>query len=129
MQKQFWDVWLTTINFVLFLASMTMLMVAASIIEARAHTHNGMVFDSFCCNGNSENGDCQEIPASAVTINSATGMVTVKLKPGDHPLVTVPREYQMRYADTRRSTNGLTYACLYPHPAILRCLYLPPEAF
>lgn len=97
---------------------------------ALAHTHNGMVFDSYCCNGNSENGDCQEIPASAVTIDSSTGLVHVTLKPGDHPLVKLTTyKYTMKYSETRRSTNGLYYACLYPHPSILRCLYLPPESF
>lgn len=56
MQKQFWDVTLTTINFVLFLASMAMLMVAASIIEARAHEATASVqYPLICCS----NRDCR----------------------------------------------------------------------
>lgn len=108
------------------------LTLAASLMvpkPARAHDHNGMVFDSWCCNGDDENGDCHEIPSSAVSIDYSTGIVHVKLKSGDHPLVDIPRAYSKKLSDTRRSTNGLHYACLHPHPAILRCLYLPPEAF
>lgn len=99
---------------------------AAMLGPAWAHTTpTGMSFATWCCNGR----DCQEIPKSAVEIDTQTGIVKVTLKPGDHPTVTQPHEYEFKYSEVRWSTDGLYYACLYPTEFTLRCLYLPPPSF
>lgn len=93
---------------------------------ALAHTTaTGMTFSQWCCNGK----DCQEIPKSAVEIDTQTGIVKVTLKPGDHPTVTKIHNYEFKYSEVRWSTDGLYYACLYPTEFTLRCLYLPPPSF
>lgn len=93
---------------------------------AFAHTTpTGMKFDGWCCNGK----DCQEIPRSAVEIDTSRNIVRVTLKPGDHPTVTKRHDYTFELAKVRWSTDGLYYACLYPNEWTLRCLYLPPPSF
>lgn len=89
-------------------------------------TATGMKFDTWCCNGNNVNGDCQPIPDAAVT--PVDGGYEVILLPGMHPMVTKPHTYFMPLDKVRRSTDGLTYACLYPTEDVLRCLYRTPEA-
>lgn len=88
-------------------------------------TATGMTFDTWCCNGNQVNGDCQPIPEAAV--KPATGGYQVTLLPGMHPMVTEPHTYFMPQDKVRLSTDGLVYACLYPTEAELRCLYMMPE--
>ncbi len=103
-------------------------LVLLGVVSAWAHqTKTGMKFDGWCCNGNTMNGDCQEIPGTAV--KQVGNTVHVTLKPGDHPLVTKPHEYTMERDKVRRSTDGLYYACLFPTENFLRCLYLPPDSF
>lgn len=92
---------------------------------AYPHTHGTMTFDAFCCNGNRIDGDCQPIPATAVSYLS-DGTVQVNLVPGDHPMVTKPHTYSMKQSAVRPSNDGNYYACLFPTEATLRCLYGPP---
>lgn len=93
--------------------------------EAYPHDHKGMVFDPYCCNGNSTTGDCQEIPQSSV--RAAPGGYQVTLRPGDHPkVVKQAHTYFVEQSKVRPSTNGLFYGCVYPTEDTLRCFYAPP---
>jgi len=47
---------------------------------------SGWAYDPFCCNGDSETGDCQMIPSKSVKVTPNGYRVT--LVPGDHRLVT-----------------------------------------
>lgn len=89
---------------------------------ALAHTSpTGQVFDRWCCNGK----DCQAIPTESVTINAA-GEYEIRLRPGDHPMVTKVHVFTKAISETRPSSDGLFYACLWPTEDTLRCLYAPP---
>lgn len=94
-------------------------------VSAYAHDHKGMVFDPWCCNGNSTTGDCQEIPRQSV--RAVNGGYQVVLAPGQHPRVILKSHvYFVPQDKVRDSTNGLYYACIYPNEATLRCFYAPP---
>lgn len=116
-----WAVWWGLLAFLVAAA-----LVYVTVRPARAHTTvTGMMFDTWCCNGNNVNGDCQPIPEAAV--KPVTGGYQVTLLPGMHPMVTEPHTYFMPQDKVRLSTDGLVYACLYPTEAELRCLYMMPE--
>ncbi len=54
---------------------------------ALAHeSHKGFKYESYCCNGDAETGDCQMIPTRSVRVTQDG--YEVSLAPGDHRLVT-----------------------------------------
>jgi len=102
--------------------------IVAAALPAGAHTSkHGMKYDSWCCNGSAVNGDCQEIPDSAVEF--VPGGYRVTLAPGEHKLVTRPHSYFKRADKVRFSTDGHYHACLWPTQDSLRCLYVVPMGF
>lgn len=88
--------------------------------EAMSHKWE---YDADCCNGNAVEGDCQEIPASAVKV--VDGGYEITLRPGDHRLVTVPHTWTKATKEARWSKDENYHACLWPNEATLRCFYAP----
>lgn len=81
-------------------------------------------YSAWCCNGDSETGDCQAIPESAVRATNDGWEIT--LKPGDHRLITKPHRFTKTYGHTRKSEDDQFHACLFPTEDTLRCFYAPP---
>lgn len=94
-------------------------------IRGNAHTTDmGWKYDTYCCNGDSVTGDCQEIPREAVT--PIDGGWRIVLMPGDHRLVTKRHEFTWTHVQTKPSPDGRFHACLWPSENVLRCFYAPP---
>ncbi|HEX2146441.1 MAG TPA: hypothetical protein VHG11_02160 [Pseudorhizobium sp.] len=95
---------------------------------APAHdARTGWAYDTFCCNGNSHNGDCQMISTKNVRI--INGGYQISLGPGDHRLVTRPHHFSLPQSQARRSQDEEYHICLYPTEDTLRCFYAPDMAF
>jgi hypothetical protein len=88
---------------------------------------SGWQYAQFCCSGNSENGDCQMIPATAVRI--VEGGFEVTLAPGDHRLATRRHVFHLSQDAARRSQDGAYHLCLYPTEDTPRCFYVPDMGF
>lgn len=99
--------------------------IALLVWPAGAHqSPTGFKFSSWCCNGNSEHGDCQQIPASAV--EELPDGYRITLKPGDHHMVTKEHVFFKKPDEVKFTDDGNFYACLYPDEDTLRCFYAPP---
>jgi hypothetical protein len=108
----------------------------AVLATGKAWTHDAMPssampqgwkFDGWCCNGDGNTGDCQQIPDTSV--HAVAGGYEITLKPGEHRLVTKPHTYSKAQSDVRDAPDGRYYACLYPTEDILRCFYAPPMSY
>jgi hypothetical protein len=102
-------------------------LLTSALLASGAYAHqavSGMPYNTWCCNGNGQNGDCQEIPDSAV--RTIPGGYQITLQVGDHRLVTRSHIFTKTQAETRWSTDGRYHACLYPTEDELRCFYAPP---
>lgn len=94
---------------------------------ARAYSHNadmGWAYDPYCCNGNQDHGDCQEIDSK--TVKPVDGGYLVTLNPGDHRLVTTPHTYMVPNDKVKYSPDGHYHACLWPSEDKMQCFYAPP---
>ena len=110
---------------VMFLLSLAPLLLAG---PASAHAAaSGWQYEAFCCNGNSETGDCQMIPARSVRV--IAGGYRVMLAPGDHRLATRAHIFLLPQDTTRRSQDGEYHLCLYPTEDTPRCFYAPDMGF
>lgn len=101
--------------------------IASLLLASGAYAHEsvaGMPYNTWCCNGNGQSGDCQEIPDSAV--RTIPGGYQITLGEGDHRLVTRSHIFTKKQSETRWSTDGRYHACLYPTEDELRCFYAPP---
>lgn len=83
-------------------------------------------FDPWCCNGR----DCQPIPDAAVQITPKGYVIT--LHPQDHPALKgekAPHTYFVPYDKARVSLDPEQrfFACIYPDPSSMRCLYARPQ--
>ena len=97
------------------------------IVAARAHqSPTGWVYDSVCCFGDHNTGDCQQIPSHTVEITSQGYRIT--LKPGDHRKATKHHVFIVPQSDARKSMDGDYHLCLWPSEDDLRCFYAPPPA-
>lgn len=95
---------------------------------AGAHeAHSGFKYARYCCNGDSQTGDCQTIPMRAVTI--APGGYIISLGPGDHRLVTRNHVFNWSQDQTRRSEDGEYHLCLFPNEDTPRCFYAPDMGY
>lgn len=108
---------------------LTVCLLVALFIMAmtRSYGHNadmGWNYDPYCCNGNQEHGDCQEIDSK--TVKPVEGGFLVTLNPGDHRLVTKPHTYMVPNDQIKHSPDGRYHACLYPTENDMRCFYVPP---
>jgi hypothetical protein len=110
---------------VTFLLSLGMLALAGPALAHEAAS--GWQYEQFCCNGNSHNGDCQMIPATAVRI--IKGGYQVTLAPGDHRLATRTHIFRLPQDTTRHSPDGEYHLCLYPTEDTPRCFYAPDMGF
>lgn len=107
-----------------------LLLLIMTTTNALSHeSHSGMKYDSFCCNGDRMDGDCQEISDTTVKITSQGYVVT--LKPGEHRMIrdTKTRTWTVPYDRARKSTDQKFHACLFPTSDTLRCFYAPPMGF
>lgn len=96
-------------------------------VDARAHeAHSGMKYDAWCCQGNAETntGDCQAIPDSAVKITNDGYEITIE--PGQHRLVTRTQRFKVAFGAARQSTDDNYHLCVYPTEDDFRCFYAPP---
>lgn len=92
-----------------------------AVLPAFAHSW----YDPSCCSGQ----DCAPIPSIAVT--AGEGGWRVRLRVGDHPLVTGPIDVTVPYDEALPSQDGAFHACIrdqtpgweYVTPII--CLYVP----
>jgi hypothetical protein len=105
---------------------LTLALMASLLGSASAHGHEDgqQAYDRFCCNGDGMSGDCQPVPASAVS--PIPGGYRIELAPGVHRLVTKPHTFTRSQGDTRQSDDGRYHVCLYPSEEHLRCFYAPP---
>lgn len=95
---------------------------------ALAHeSHKGFKYESYCCNGNAETGDCQMIPTRSVRVTSDG--YEVSLAPGDHRLVTRRHVFSWSQSEARRSEDGEYHLCLFPDEDTPRCFYAPDMGF
>lgn len=107
------------------LIAVTFALLAIWAWPARGHEAGmGWQYDPYCCNGNSHNGDCQEIPAS--TVRPIEGGYIITLVPGDHRMVTKPHTFTVKASEAKYSPDGLFHICLYPTENEVRCFYVPP---
>jgi hypothetical protein len=103
-------------------------LVFALVPSVSAHeSHKGFKYESYCCNGNAETGDCQMIPMKSVRI--VQGGYEVSVVPGDHRLVTRRHVFNWSQNQTRRSEDGEYHLCLYPDENTPRCFYAPDMGF
>ncbi|HWV44143.1 hypothetical protein [Pseudorhodoplanes sp.] len=97
------------------------------VAAAFAHqAHTGWVYDSECCFGDHNTGDCQQIDSRTVEITSQGYRIT--LKPGDHRKVTKPHVFIVPQSAARKSMDGDYHLCLWPSEDDMRCFYAPPPA-
>lgn len=101
-------------------------LLVASVVYAH-ESHTGMKYEAYCCNGNSNTGDCQDIPFSSVRIMSDGYEITIE--PGQHRLVTKRHVFKVAFQVARQSTDNEYHLCLYPNEDTFRCLYAPPMSF
>lgn len=106
------------------------LLAALLLMAGEAWGHQASVdwtYDGVCCNGNTETGDCQPIPASAVRM--VDGGYEITLKPGDHHMVTTPHKWFHPQNRVRWSKDENYHVCLYPDESKLQCFYAVPMGF
>ncbi len=105
--------------------------VTAVLVTIGAWGHeapSGWNYPASCCQGTTETGDCQSIPASSV--RAVDGGYQVTLRPGDHHLVTKGSHSWLKsMGETRQSKDENFHACLYPNEETLRCFFAPPMGF
>jgi hypothetical protein len=106
---------------------LTVMMIAFASSVAAHESHKGFKYESYCCNGNAETGDCQMIPEKSVRITP--NGYEVSLAPGDHRLVTRKHQFNWSQGDARRSEDGEYHLCLYPNEDTPRCFYAPDMGF
>ncbi len=95
---------------------------------ALAHeSHKGFKYESYCCNGDAETGDCQMIPTRSVRVTSDG--YEVSLAPGDHRMVTRRQIFNWSQREARRSEDGEYHLCLFPDEDTPRCFYAPDMGF
>jgi hypothetical protein len=105
--------------------TVVMIVYASCVTAHEAHT--GWKYESYCCNGNEQTGDCQMIPTRSVRVTQ--GGYEVSLAPGDHRLVTRKHLFKWSQGETRRSQDGEYHLCLYPNEDTPRCFYAPDMGF
>ena len=81
-------------------------------------------YPEHCCSGQ----DCAPIPDSAVS--ETADAITIRLLPGEHPMVDAPFTATIPRDDRRigRSPDGGWHVCLYPDPEggmRLPCIFEP----
>lgn len=79
-----------------------------------------------CCHGDTNRGECQNIPGSAVV--ERDGGWTIVLNPGDHRKVTHPNRYFVPYGSEIPSQDGQYHICLHPTEEHENCFFVPPGA-
>ncbi|KAA3505309.1 hypothetical protein EXN24_01295 [Rhizobium rhizogenes] len=95
---------------------------------ALAHeSHKGFKYESYCCNGDAETGDCQMIPTRSVRVTQDG--YEVSLAPGDHRLVTRRHVFSWSQREARRSEDGEYHLCLFPDEDTPRCFYAPDMGY
>ena len=103
------------------LAMLLAVAVAALAAAALAHqSPSGWEYDLACCSVH----DCAPVPETAV--REATGGYSVRLVPGDHPLVTSPLAAFVAHGSPalRVSGDDRRHVCV-SHGRVL-CVYVPP---
>ena len=88
---------------------------------------SGWAYDPFCCNGDSETGDCQMIPSKSVKMTPNGYRVT--LVPGDHRLVTRYHVFLLPLTKAMHSGDGDYHLCLFPNEDTPRCFYAPEMGY
>jgi hypothetical protein len=81
----------------------------------------GWTYDYHCCTDK----DCAMInPATVVAV---TGGWKVTVRPGDHPLITEPKEYLVPYDSNKviESKDSDFHLCVGAYTKSLFCLYVP----
>jgi hypothetical protein len=97
---------------------------AAAAWVALAHAHqapSGWAYDPECCS----DLDCAPVPESAVV--EATGGYSVRLAPGQHPMVRTPLAAFLAHGDSRIRVSGdeHRHACVSSSGRLL-CIYVQP---
>ena len=96
--------------------------------SAMAHdAPSGWTYDPYCCNGDSQTGDCEMIPSRTVTV--IPGGYRITLYPGDHRYVTHAHIFTLPQRKTMRSPDGAYHLCLFPDENTPRCFYAPDMAY
>ena len=106
------------------------LVVTVTAFATAAHAHHapsGFTYEPYCCNGDDESGDCQQI--SSKTVRPSREGYEVTLLPGDHKLVTRRHVFLIPQAQTRESPDGAYHLCLFPNEDTVRCFYAPPLGY
>ena len=80
------------------------LLLALSATALAHESHKGFKYESYCCNGDAETGDCQMIPTRSVRVTPDG--YEVSLAPGDHRMVTRRHVFSWSQREARRSTVG-----------------------
>lgn len=100
------------------------ILIATSIPASAHEAPLGWAYETFCCNGNGQHGDCAPVPTSSV--KAVDGGYEITLRPGDHPMITSPHTFFKAERETRLSGDEHYHVCLWPSQHNLRCLYVPP---
>lgn len=95
--------------------------------EAHSPTGASWKYDGYCCNGDSQTGDCQMIPDKNVKI--IQGGYEIIIGPGDHRLITRKHDFKLPQSEARRSLDSQYHICLYPDENTLRCFYAPDMSY
>jgi hypothetical protein len=106
------------------------LMSSILVFSTPAMGHNaasGFKYEAFCCNGDSESGDCQPIRSEDVRPDRDGYQITIG--PGDHRLATRQHVFFVQQSKTLESPDGKFHLCLYPSKDTLRCFYAPPMGY
>ena len=102
------------------------MVLAAAAVQAH-HAPSGFRYDAFCCNGDSETGDCQ--PIASDTVGPAGNGYRIALEPGDHRLATRRHQFYVPQSKVLQSPDGRFHLCLFPNEDTVRCFYAPPMNF
>ncbi|RRN68748.1 hypothetical protein EIQ31_19690 [Agrobacterium deltaense] len=103
------------------------LLFAFSATSLAHESHKGFKYESYCCNGDAETGDCQMIPTRSVRVTSDG--YEVSLAPGDHRMVTRRHVFNWSQSQARRSEDGEYHLCLFPDEDTPRCFYAPDMGY
>jgi hypothetical protein len=97
------------------------LAIIAFAAMARAHTApTGWAYDVECCHVH----DCAPVPDRAV--REATGGYSVRLLPGDHPLVTTPLAAFLAHGSPALRVSGDDRRHVCVSQGRILCVYIPP---
>ena len=72
-----------------------------------------------CCN----TYDCQQV--SGELIEEVRGGFMIRLKPGQHIMVSTPVEHFVPYRDLQASPDNKWHVCLFPNQDTVRCFFGP----